>query len=42
MFKGILITNGLSMWWNSNGNVFLRTSRVGATNWKDTLQAAAP
>lgn len=36
------VTNGLSMWWNSNGNVFLRTSRVGATNWQDTLQAAAP
>jgi len=41
-FSGPVVSNGISMLWNSNGNIYLRTSRPGATNWQDTLTAQHP
>lgn len=36
------VTNGMSHVWNSNGVHYIRTSRVGATNWVDTVLASPP
>ena len=41
-FSGPIISNGAAQLWNSNAFVYLRTSRVGATNWQDTLFASPP
>lgn len=35
-------TNGIAGFWNSNGAVYLRTSRVAGTNWIDNFMFAAP
>jgi len=36
------ITNGLARMWNSNGAIYMRTSRVAGTNWIDNFMFAAP
>jgi hypothetical protein len=41
-FPGPAISNGASMLWNSNAFIYLRTSRIGATNWSETLIASPP
>jgi hypothetical protein len=40
--SGTSVSNGVSALWNSNGFTYLRSSRVSATNFADTLLASPP